>query len=62
MKKYILTIFIAFIVTVSCVSTRNTIKNIDNNAPDLVLLPSNVFEIKKVSKNKKYGYVLTRGC
>jgi hypothetical protein len=56
MKKYILTIFIAFIVTVSCVSTRNTIKNIDNNAPDLILLPPNIFEIKEVSKNKKYGY------
>ena len=44
------------IVATSCISIRNTIKNIDNNAPDLVLKPTDVFEIKTVATNKKYGY------
>ena len=56
MKNYILSLVTIMFISVSCVSTRNTIKNIDNNAPDLVLLPTNVFEIKQVSKNKKYGF------
>ena len=47
---------IVFCFLTSCVSTRNTIKNIDDNAPDLVLLSSNVFEIKLFAKDKKYGY------
>ena len=40
----------------SCVSTRNTIRNIDNNAPDLVLNPDGTFVITGYSKNPKYAY------
>jgi len=48
---------IAFIVlTVSCVSTRNTIRNIDDTAPDLVLTKANTFVITEYSKDPKYGY------
>jgi len=48
---------IAFIaLTVSCVSTRNTIRNIDDTAPDLVLTKANTFVITDYSKDPKYGY------
>lgn len=40
----------------SCVSIKNTIKNIDDNAPTLVLLADNTFEINKSSKDKRYGF------
>lgn len=42
--------------TISCVSTKSTIKNIDDNAPDLVLTKDNVFAITEYSKDSKYGY------
>ncbi len=41
---------------VSCVSTKSTLKNVDDNAPDLVLTENNVFLITEYSKDKKYGY------
>lgn len=44
------------LVLVSCVSTKSTIKNIDDNAPDLVLTQDNTFLISEYSKDKKYGY------
>ena len=44
------------IIFVSCVSTKSTIKNIDDNAPDLVLTENNVFLITEYSQDKKYGY------
>jgi hypothetical protein len=56
MKKLFLFSLLILLATVSCVSTRNTIKNIDNNAPDLVLLSSGVFKIKLFAKDKKYGF------
>lgn len=40
----------------SCISTKLTIKNIDENAPNLTLLPNNTFEISGFSKDVKYGY------
>ena len=56
MKTKILGLLTLILVVSSCVSTRNTIKNIDDNAPTLVLLPNNTFEIKLQSKDKRYGY------
>jgi len=47
---------LVMIAFVSCISTKNTIKNIDNNAPLPVLLANNSFELKEMSTNKKYGY------
>lgn len=47
------TLIIAFFT--SCVSTKSTIKNIDNNAP-IPTLKDNTFVITEYSKDKKYGY------
>jgi hypothetical protein len=55
MKKTVL--FIALlIVTASCVSSKSTLKNVDDNAPVLTLSPNNTFFITEYSKDKKYGY------
>ena len=55
MKKPIL--FIALLLlSVSCVSTKSTLKNVDDNAPNLVLSKDNTFVITAFSKDKKYGY------
>ncbi len=40
----------------SCGSIKSTLKNVDKNAPDLVLTPSNTFVLAGVSQDKKYGY------
>ena len=55
MKKPIL--FIALLLlSASCVSTKSTLKNVDDNAPNLVLSKDNTFVITEYSKDKKYGY------
>ncbi|CAD0006353.1 2-dehydro-3-deoxyphosphooctonate aldolase [Flavobacterium salmonis] len=55
MKKIPILIVLLIAVT-SCVSTKSTLKNVDDNAPDLVLSKNNTFVIKEFSKDKKYGY------
>ena len=55
MKKIIVFIVLLMVVT-SCVSKKSTLKNIDNNAPDLTLTKNNTFVITLFSKDKKYGY------
>ncbi|MCR4030071.1 MULTISPECIES: 2-dehydro-3-deoxyphosphooctonate aldolase [Flavobacterium] len=55
MKK--ITLFIILLITASsCVSTKSTLKNVDDNAPDLVLKRDNTFVITQFAKDKKYGY------
>jgi hypothetical protein len=55
MKK--ITLFIVLLITAtSCMSTKSTLKNVDDNAPDLVLKNNNTFAITLFSKDKKYGY------
>ncbi|TDE28529.1 MULTISPECIES: 2-dehydro-3-deoxyphosphooctonate aldolase [Flavobacterium] len=55
MKKSIL--FIAFLIGMaSCSSTQSTLKNTDDNAPNLTLSKDNTFVIIEYSKDKKYGY------
>lgn len=41
---------------VSCISTKSTLKNVDNNAPIPKLTKNNTFVITAFSKDKKYGY------
>lgn len=54
MKKTVL--FVALlIVTASCVSTKSTLKNVDNNAPIPVLSKDNTFVITQFSTDKRYG-------
>ncbi|MDN3673659.1 2-dehydro-3-deoxyphosphooctonate aldolase [Flavobacterium branchiarum] len=55
MKK--LAFFIVLLITAtSCVSTKSTLKNVDDNAPNLTLTKDNTFVITAYSKDKKYGY------
>jgi hypothetical protein len=55
MKKIALLIALLISIT-SCTSTKSTIKNIDNNAPNLQLVENNTFYIAEFSKDRKYGY------
>ena len=55
MNKSIL--LIALLISLaSCSSTQSTLKNTDDNAPNLVLNKDNTFVITEYSKDKKYGY------
>lgn len=55
MKKIALFI-VLLITTASCISTKSTLKNVDDNAPNLTLTKDNTFVITVYSKDKKYGY------
>ena len=55
MKKTIL--FIAILLSISaCTSTKSTLQNTDDNAPNLELSAANTFIITQYSTDKKYGY------
>jgi hypothetical protein len=54
MKTKLLLLFLA-LATVSCVSTKSTIKNIDENAP-VPKLDGDRFVLTEFSTDKKYGY------
>lgn len=55
-QKKIFLLILTGIFAVSCVSTKSTLKNVDDNAPDLVLDKDNTFVVTEFSKDKKYGY------
>jgi hypothetical protein len=55
MKKIALLI-VLLVTATSCVSTKSTLKNVDDNAPNLTLSKDNTFIITAYSKDKKYGY------
>jgi len=40
----------------SCVSTKSTLKNVDDNAPFPTLTKENTFVLTEYSKDNKYGY------
>jgi hypothetical protein len=49
--------FLLFIVlAASCVSTKSTLKNVDDNAPIPKLTKNNTFVITAYSTDKRYGY------
>ncbi|MEK8179583.1 2-dehydro-3-deoxyphosphooctonate aldolase [Flavobacterium buctense] len=49
-------VFLLFIlISSSCVSTRSTLKNVDNTAPSPTL-KDNAFVLKDYSKDTKYGF------
>ncbi|WP_348812718.1 2-dehydro-3-deoxyphosphooctonate aldolase [Flavobacterium maritimum] len=55
MKKSI--VFIAILLfSASCVSTKSTLKNVDDNAPNPKLTAENTFVITQFSTDKRYGY------
>lgn len=56
MKKILLGILV-LLINASCISTRNTIKNIDDSIPGPELNETyNSFIITKMATNKKYAY------
>lgn len=55
MKKIIVALTLLLFM-VSCVSTKSTLKNVDDNAPIPRLSVHNTFVFTEYSTNKKYGY------
>jgi hypothetical protein len=55
MKRYLLLLLLS-LVAISCVSTRSTLKNVDDNAPTPILTAENYFIITEFSSDKRYGY------
>ena len=55
MKNYLILLVLTCIIS-SCVSTKSTLKNVDDNAPNLRLTPDNTFAITRYSTDNKYGY------
>jgi len=55
MKKIIYFIALLLIAT-SCISTKSTLKNVDDNAPTPQLKDNTTFIITEYSKDKRYGY------
>lgn len=45
-----------FFVSISCISTKSTLKNVDDTAPTLRLNNNNAFVVTQYSKDKRYGY------
>lgn len=56
MKLKFITLSLLSLLILSCVSTKSTLKNVDDNAPIPQLSAQNTFVIKEYSKDKKYGY------
>jgi hypothetical protein len=54
MKK--IALFASLLLLVSCISTKSTLQNVDNNAPVPQLTKNNTFILTAFSNDKKYGY------
>jgi hypothetical protein len=54
--KHITLFIIVLFTTASCISTKSTLKNVDDNAPTPILTKENTFVITNFSTDKKYGY------
>ena len=54
--KSIVLLILVLIVSVSCVSTKSTLRNVDENTPIPQLTANNTFVITEFSKDPKYGY------
>ncbi|MFY7664599.1 2-dehydro-3-deoxyphosphooctonate aldolase [Flavobacterium sp.] len=56
MRKKVIGCLLIAVVLSACVSTKSTLKNVDENAPDLQLNAVGNFVITDISTNPKYGY------
>lgn len=56
MKKFLALLTLLAVLATSCVSTKNTIQNIDDNAAIPKLTKNNAFILTTYSKDSKYGY------
>jgi hypothetical protein len=48
--------FAILLLATSCISTKSTLKNVDNNAPIPQFVDNTTFKITEYSKDKNYGY------
>ena len=55
-KTFLLVFGFIIMLTSSCVSTKSTLKNVDDNAPNPTLTKDNTFLVTIYSKDKKYGF------
>ena len=55
MRKILCIVLISISIT-SCVSTKSTLKNVDDNAPVPRISRENTFVLSEFSKDSKYGY------
>ena len=55
MRKILCIVLISISIT-SCVSTKSTLKNVDDNAPVPRISKENTFVLTEFSKDSKYGY------
>ena len=55
-STFLLSLSLILIISTSCVSTKSTLKNVDDNAPSPTLTKENTFKLTQYSKDKKYGY------
>jgi hypothetical protein len=55
MKKRLVLLLLPLLIA-SCVSTRSTLQNVDDNAPTPLLSSGNYFILKEFSTDKRYGY------
>lgn len=53
--KY-LAIILILTLSVSCISTKSTLMNVDNNAPSPRLNKDNNFVLVEISKDERYGF------
>lgn len=56
MKLKLLLIVVAVVIFTSCVSTKSTLKNVDDSAPIPKLTTENYFVLTEYSKDPRYGY------
>lgn len=56
MKKSLIVACMALAFATSCISTKNTIKNIDDSAKMPALTKEKTFVIEQISSDKNYGY------
>lgn len=54
--KNFFTLLLLLVFVSSCVSTKSTLKNVDDSAPIPKLSANNTFVITQFSKDPKYGY------
>jgi len=54
--KFLSILILVLTIFSSCVSTKSTLKNVDDNAPIPKLTKDNTFVITEYSKDSKYGY------
>ncbi len=56
MKLKFIVLLLLSIVFTGCISTKSTLKNVEDKTPIPIVSQSNTFIITEFSKDKKYGY------